>query len=124
MDSTKHPPDVGDDETLALRVVPHFPEDSRLTFADNISVQHTPSEFTITFAQIRQPLVTQSADYEGMADIRADVVARIVLTPSRMADLIKVLRENWALYQRRMKALLEQQDAERASRAESPASKD
>jgi len=107
MDSTKVPPDVGEDETITVQIVPHIPEDSRLIFADNVAVQHTPTEFTITFAQVRQPLVQKSSEYEGMTTIRADVVARIVITPAKMVEFIKAVQENWGMYQRRMKAFVE-----------------
>jgi hypothetical protein len=108
-DTTKVPPDVDDFDTLAVKVVPHIAEDLRLLFSDSILVQHTPTEFTITFAQVRQPIITDAAGFEGLTEIRADVVARIVLTPAKMAEFIKALRENWGLYQRRIKKLVEEQ---------------
>jgi hypothetical protein len=107
MESTKVPADVSEEETIALNIIHRFPEGLQLTFSDNIAVQHTPSEFTITFAQVKQPLVTTSADYDAMKTITAEVVARIVLTPSKMAEFIQTLQENWGMYQRRMKALVE-----------------
>jgi len=95
------------DETLTLNIVHRFPEGVGLTFSDNIAVQHTPSEFTITFAQVRQPLLQQLSDYEKIETIDAEVVARIVLTPTKMLEFIKSLQDNWKIYQRRMKALME-----------------
>ncbi|HYJ88232.1 MAG TPA: DUF3467 domain-containing protein [Pyrinomonadaceae bacterium] len=95
------------DETLTLNIIHRFPEGVGLTFSDNIAVQHTPSEFTITFAQVRQPLLQQLSDYEKIETIDAEVVARIVLTPTKMLEFIKSLQDNWKIYQRRMKALME-----------------
>jgi hypothetical protein len=42
-----------------------------------------------------------------MDRITAEVVARLVLTPAKMLELIEALQENWSIYQRRMKALME-----------------
>lgn len=105
--STMVPADVSEEDTVTLNIIHHFPEGLQLTFIDNIAVQHTPTEFTITFAQVRQPLVSSASEYDAIKDIRADVVARIVLTPAKMVELIKTLQENWGMYQRRMKALVE-----------------
>jgi hypothetical protein len=116
MSSTKIPADVSEDETIELPIIPHFPEGLQLTFSDNTAVQHTPTEFTITFSQVRQPFATTAADYENMKSIRADVVARIVLTPSKMAEFIKVLQENWGIYQRRIKTLMEAKAKEAAAK--------
>lgn len=107
MRSTKVPADVSEEEMLSLDIVHRIPEGLQLTFSDNIAVQHTPSEFTITFAQVRQPLVSKSADYDAISAITAEVVARIVLTPSKMAEFIRTLQENWGMYQRRMQVLIE-----------------
>jgi ABC-type uncharacterized transport system ATPase subunit len=96
-----------DDQPITFNIVHHFPEGVNLTFADNIAVQHTPSEFTITFAQVRQPLVGKTSDYDKIETIPAEVVARIVLTPAKMVEFLKALQENWSIYQRRMKALME-----------------
>ena len=124
MASTKVPADVSEEERITLNIVHHFPEGLQLTFSDNIAVQHTPSEFTITFAQVQQPLVTKASDYDDMETIKAEVVARIVLTPSKMAEFIQTLQENWGMYQRRMKALIEAKNVNATETAKNPASED
>lgn len=96
-----------DDETISMNIVHHFPEGVDLTFCDNIAIQHTPSEFTITFSQVRQPILASSSEYATIKTIPAEVVARIVLTPPKMAEFIASLQENWGIYQRRMKAIIE-----------------
>lgn len=107
MAEEKRPDEIPEDETVSLNIVHHFPEGLNLTFCDNVAVQHTPTEFTITFAQVRQPLVATASEYEAMKTVRAEVVARIVLTPAKMLEFIKSLQENWGIYQRRVKALME-----------------
>jgi hypothetical protein len=103
----EEPEDPAIYDTITKNIVHEFPEDVGLTFSDNIAVQHTPTEFTITFAQVRQPLVAKSSDYDSIDSIMAKVVARIVLTPAKMVEFIQVLQDNWSIYQRRMKALME-----------------
>jgi Protein of unknown function (DUF3467) len=103
------------DERITLNIVHHFPDNVPLTFADNVAVQHTPSEFTITFAQVRQPLVAKMSEYDKLENIRADVVARIVLTPSKLVELIQALQENLGIYKRRMQALKDQLEKDKAN---------
>jgi hypothetical protein len=120
MDSTKVPPDLDEEETLSLNIVHHIPENVHLTFSDNIAIQHTPSEFTITFSQIEQPLVALASDFDKIETIKAEVVARIVLTPAKMVEFIKSIQHNWGMYQRRMKALVEAQNANTSGTENSP----
>jgi len=102
-ESEQEDPSVYD--TIEKPIVHDFPEDLTVTFSDNIAVQHTPSEFTITFAQIHHPLIGKSSDYDEIDSIRAKVVARIVLTPAKMLEFIQSLQTNWSIYQKRMSAL-------------------
>lgn len=125
MADEKRPDETSGDEQVSLNIVHHFPEDSRLTFSDNVAIQHTPTEFTITFAQVRQPLVATASEYDTMTTIRADVVARIVLTPAKMLEFIQSLQENWRLYGQRMKAIVEaKRNVDSTKVAENPASAD
>ena len=105
------------DESITLNIVHNFPPDVRLTFVDNILVQHTPTEFTITFAQVRQPIAQTVSDYETLESIPAEVVARIVLTPAKMREFMTSLQENWSIFQRRIKKLMETQHAAADSKA-------
>lgn len=105
-DEPKPPDDLSEDEQISLNIVHHFPENLPLVFSDNVAIQHTPSEFIVTFSQVRQPLVGKAEDYEKMESIRADVVARIVLTPAKMAEFLQALQANWRTYERRIKALM------------------
>ena len=109
MSETMKPRDVGETELLTLPLKYHIPDDLRLTFADNVAIQNTPTEFTLSFGQALQPIVMEATEYDAMKTIRVDVVARIVMTPPKMLAFIKALQENWQVYQRRMQGLMEQQ---------------
>jgi hypothetical protein len=109
MTNTTMPGGAGDTDLLTLPLHYHIPDDLRLTFADNVAIQNTPTEFTISFGQAHQPIVMEAAEYDAMKAIRVDVVARIVMTPPKMLAFIKALQDNWKVYQRRMEALMEQQ---------------
>jgi hypothetical protein len=95
------------DQPITLNIVHHIPEGLTLTFSDSIAVQHTTTEFIITFAQIQHPLVVKASDYETMTSVDAEVVARIVLSPPKMAEFIQALQENFRIYQRRLERLKE-----------------
>jgi hypothetical protein len=94
-------------DTIEKPIVHEFPEGLDVTFSDNVAVQHTPSEFIITFAQLHHPMIRKSDDYDDIESIKAKVVARIVLTPPKMLEFIQSLQDNWRIYQRRMKAIME-----------------
>ncbi len=89
-----------------------------LIFSDAIAIQHTDSEFTITFSQIQQPLIFEESDYEGLDTVEAKVMARIVLTPKRMGEFIQSLSTNWKIFEARMKKIRAELEAAKAKAEE------
>ena len=100
-------PHTFEGDKIQLDIAYHFPEDSRLIFSDNIAIQHSATEFTITFAQVRQPIVQDIEELKVIQSVRADVVARVVLTPTKMLEFIRAMKDNWAIFENKMKALME-----------------
>jgi hypothetical protein len=77
-------------------------EECPLIFSNNMLVQHTEHEFIITFAQVHPPLVLRDEDLAGIKSVRARAAVRVVLPPTRVPELIRILTENREKYIRRM----------------------
>ena len=94
------------ERTVKERVIPikwEGVEECPLVFSNNMIVQHTEHEFFITFAQIHPPLVLRDEDVAGIKSVRAKAAVRVVLPPTRVPELIRILTENHEKYIRRMR---------------------
>jgi Protein of unknown function (DUF3467) len=93
---TKKAPDY-----VTVKVDYVIPDDLLALYSDVFFIQHTENDFTISFAQVQQPVGLLDEDYDRIDTIKGKVVARIVLTPRRMAELIQSLQINWNLFRSR-----------------------
>ncbi|MGC9346586.1 MAG: DUF3467 domain-containing protein [Anaerolineae bacterium] len=74
-------------------------------YATNMTVQHTPHEFVISFYEAHPPVILGSpeereAQLQAIDHVYAPCVARITVAASRMGSMIKALQENFESYQR------------------------
>lgn len=79
------------------------PEQLQTVYANNLIVQHTPSEFILSFFMVEPPLLTgtQEEKMRQLADIDAIpayCVAKIVVAPDRLDVFVKALAENLQTY--------------------------
>ncbi len=87
-------------ETVELPLFFVGAEDTPILFSNLMVVQHQHNEFLVTFGQFSPPLVLgtpeeQMEQAKSMPYVPVRVVARIGMTPQRMAELIAVLQENY-----------------------------
>jgi hypothetical protein len=88
----------------------HFPGDITSRYATNLVVQSTEHEFTISFFEIRQPILLGSPEdrkiqLEQMKSVRAECVARIIVGAERMPEFVRVLQERVDIIQASRKKL-------------------
>ena len=81
-------------------------EDIKSQFATNMIVQHTAEEFLISFFEMEQPLLLGNQDeikskLETIGTIRAKCIARIVVTPQRIKNLLKHMTKNFEAFIRK-----------------------
>jgi hypothetical protein len=81
----------------------HSSEDIVSRYATNMVVQHSDQEFIISFFEARPPLVLGKpeeieAKLSQMKSVRADCVARIIVSTGRMPEFVKVLQDTLANY--------------------------
>jgi len=79
------------------------PEDLVSRYANNFTIQHTEYEFVISFFETFPPLVLGSPDerqaqLEQLESVPAKCVARIVVSPERVQDLVQILAANLETY--------------------------
>lgn len=72
-----------------------------LTFSNIMMSQFTPQEFIITFGQVLPPntLGLGEDEIQDLAVIEGLTVARIVLTPEKMRELVQTLQRNLEQYE-------------------------
>lgn len=70
----------------------NLPQD---VYANQITITNSPTEFTLLFTRIQQPIKENQFPEEGNL-IEANVVAKIVLPIPIIEPLIAALQENWA----------------------------
>lgn len=83
-----------------------LPEGTISRYANNIVVQHTEHEFILSFFEIQPPLLLgspeeQAAKLVALGAVRAECVARIIMSPSRIQSFIEVLQRNYENYSAR-----------------------
>lgn len=72
-----------------------IPEDFELTFTDNAFVQHTKNEFVVSFFQSAFPFPRTEEEYMAIKSVPAYCVARMVMTPPQMQNLLNALNVNF-----------------------------
>jgi len=100
---------MDEEEVAARKEIPIewiIPEDTVTRYASNMVVQHTESEFIISFFETQPPIILGTPDeaealMSQLRSVRAKCVARVVVSPKRMEEFITVLQNNLAKYQER-----------------------
>ncbi len=92
------------DQGMAIRVDFDIPPDFPTRYASNLVVQHTEHDFTITFFDIRPPLLVGTAEEKAsqlgaIEAVKAAPIARIIVAASRMAEFVRVLQDNLKTYE-------------------------
>ena len=90
-------------EEIALPIEWYFPEDIISRYANNIIVQHSENEFIISFFEVRSPLILgtpeeEKTKWEQIETVRAECVARIVISAGKMPEFIGALQRNLENY--------------------------
>ncbi|NLE43846.1 MAG: DUF3467 domain-containing protein [Chloroflexi bacterium] len=75
-------------------------------YATNFVVQHTENEFILSFFEAEAPILLGTpeenlATLQSIGSVKARCVARIIVSPSRMPELIRIMGENYDRYQSR-----------------------
>jgi len=80
------------------------PDNLASHYATNFVVQHTENEFLLSFFEAEVPILLGTpeenlAKLKSIGSVKARCVARIIVSPNRMAELLRIMRENYDRYQ-------------------------
>ena len=81
--------------------LPSYDEQPEAIYANHVIVSHTQSEFNLFFSRIN-PIVTNNQIPKGKT-AKLDIVARIILPPKIMPDLIKAFESNLKKFEEKNK---------------------
>jgi len=82
-----------------------YPESLETKVPNHFVIQHDEETFTLSFFEIRQPIILEGnnseklAQLEALTEVDAKCVARLVLTPSRMYNFIAAVQENFEKFE-------------------------
>jgi hypothetical protein len=90
------------DQTDDAKVVPviwEVPVGLPTHYSTNLIVQHTDEDFTITFWDVRPPVLIGTLEekrkqVEALKAIRPTALVRIILSPGKMREFTQVMRDN------------------------------
>ena len=82
----------------------HISEDLDSKYATNLVIQHSEHEFIIDFFEMRHPLILGNPQQvreqrEKLESVRAECVARIIVSPDRMQEFIDAIQANLDKYE-------------------------
>jgi hypothetical protein len=88
-----------DASKILLPIEWHVPDELVTRYANNLLVQHTEHEFILSFFELQPPLTVgspeeQAAQLQAVGAVRAECVARVVISASRMASFVETLRSS------------------------------
>jgi len=95
----------------AVRIDFTFPDDIQSYFVSNAIVQHQPEYFTLSFFEAWLPLVLSPTNEDGesnpdeLPSVSARCVARLVMTPGKMREIVAALNENLKKYDQLMESI-------------------
>jgi hypothetical protein len=70
-----------------------IPEDMGSGYATNMLVQSGEHEFFVSFFEANPPVILDPKDIEKIESVRADCIARVIISAERMGRFIEVLQQ-------------------------------
>ncbi len=75
----------------------HIPEDLISGYATNMVVQHSEQEYVLSFFELLPPIILGTPQelekLDTMSSVRAECIARIIVSAERMPKFIQVLQQ-------------------------------
>ncbi len=62
-------------------------------YATNILVQKGDQEIFLSFFEIQHPVLLKPEDIQNVESVRAECIAKIIVTPERLANFIEVMQK-------------------------------
>jgi hypothetical protein len=97
------------DEMLEVRVLFPYPEPMQAVYANNLTIQHTPLEFLLSFYQVFPPPTIEGDPQDARKKIHeaggvpAQCVARVAIPKEQMPVIVDALVGNLKKYRERVR---------------------
>jgi len=91
-------------DAKTLRINRIYPPDLQTHFVQSVVAQHQVDYFVLSFFEVWPPLILgetedeKRREVETLESVDAKCVARFVLTPDRMREIVDILTENLRKY--------------------------
>ena len=87
------------DDAKVVPVIWEVPPGLPTHYSTNLVVQHTEEDFTITFWDVRPPVLIGTREekrrqVEALGEIRPTALVRIIVSPNRMREFTQVMLDN------------------------------
>lgn len=76
----------------------NFPDDLLSGYATNILVQLGDEELFVSFFELQHPVLLSPQDAKKLESVKAECIARIVVTPGRLSAFIDVLQKQLNIF--------------------------
>ena len=92
------------EQGIAVPLELYYPENMMSRYANHLIVQHTEHAFVLSFFEVRPPILLGSPEERKeealqIKSVKAECVARVVVSAERMSDFVQVLQDNLRKYQ-------------------------
>ena len=101
-----------------VRVKHKYPESIETKVSNHFVIQHDQESFTLSFFEIRQPIILGETEEEkieqldAITEVEARCLVRLLLTPSNMYELTKALQENFQDFENKVSIFDEASESE------------
>jgi len=94
-----------------VRIVRKYPDDLQSYYASHIVVQHEPDRFILSFFEVWPPAIIAETDeekqqlLESIDSVEAKCVARIIMSPNRMEEFLRLANDSFSRFESLIKNL-------------------
>lgn len=87
-----------------VQIIRRYPDDLQSHFVQSLVIQHQPDYFVLSFFEVWPPPILGETEaekhklLEELDNIEAKCVARLVVTPDRMEEFLRLITENYSKY--------------------------
>ncbi len=101
-----------------IRIERIYPDNLSSNFVSNLVVQHEQESFILSFFEVWPPAIVGDTDEEKQAaldaidHVNAKCVTRLIVTPQRMREFVKIMSDNLSSYEAMMQMFAQSESGE------------
>lgn len=87
-----------EDPRVTFKVERYVPDNLPQQYSDSMTVLHTENEFIVSFYLTEHPAAATKEELEEVKSLKSRCVARVIMSPGRIAGVIDALQQNFDKY--------------------------